>query len=185
MFFITNKRFFNSIELFSKKYAYLSSVSKTWVNHTEKLKEFLVNEYNVKKNDFIVEIASNDGCLLNQFTKSGYTNCLGVEPTEIAANLAINSGIRVVKDFFNLNTSKNIIKIFQKAKLIIANNVIAHVDDINDFVLSIKTLLAQDGVISIEFAHLLELIQFNQFDTIYHEHFSYLSLLSINKIFKS
>lgn len=183
-YLVQTKDYIKPEKLFSKDYAYLSSVSSSWVQHAKKLKQKLVSKFNLSKQDIILEIASNDGYLLDFFVKDGFKNCFGIEPTHIVAQIARKKKIDVVEDFFSLNLSYHL-KIKGKIpRLIIANNVIAHVQDLNDFIAGIKNILAPDGFLSIEFAYLLELIKFKQFDTIYHEHYSYISLLALEKIFK-
>jgi hypothetical protein len=144
----------------------------------------VIDRFNLTANSRVVEIASNDGYLLQYFIKKKIP-CLGVEPAENVADIAIKKGIPTEKAFFGAAFAKELAKKNGNANLILANNVLAHVPDINDFVLGLKLLLSEDGVITIEFPHLLKLIQENQFDTIYHEHFSYLSLYCVEKIFSN
>lgn len=183
-YLVQTKDYIKPEMLFSKDYAYLSSVSSSWVQHAKKLKHKLVSKFKLSKQDIILEIASNDGYLLDFFVKDGFKNCFGIEPTHIAAQIAKKKKIEVVEEFFSLNLSCQLKKRGKIPKVIIANNVIAHVQDLNDFIAGIKNILDPDGFLSIEFAYLLELIKFKQFDTIYHEHFSYISLLALERIFK-
>ena len=175
--------FKESKELFDDNYSYLSSTSTSWLAHSKGFVDFVISSEKLNKNSFVVEIASNDGYLLQFFQKKQIPN-LGIEPTASTASIAEKKGIMVVKDFFSLSLSCQIINMYKKSDLIIANNVYAHVPDIIDFTKGIQNLLASEGVVSIEFPHIINLIQKNQFDTIYHEHFSYLSLTSVQYIFK-
>jgi len=167
-------------EIFSE-YTYLSSYSSTWLEHARKYCENIISDLNLAKDSFVVELASNDGYLLQNF-KNYEISCVGVEPAENVSKIAQNKGINTINAFFNSGLAINIINDYKKADLIIANNVFAHVPDINDFVLGIKELLSDTGVLTIEVPYLKNLINFNQFDTIYHEHIFYYSLSSINKI---
>lgn len=170
-------------DLFSNDYAYFSSTSKSWLNHAKDYCENIINRINLSSSSFVVEVASNDGYLLKNF-KEKKIPCLGVEPTLSTAESAEKKGIDVIKDFFGFELSKKIKKKYGSADLICGNNVYAHVPDINDFTAGLKNLLKSSGTITLEFPHIYNLINFNQFDTIYHEHFSYLSLISVQKIFK-
>ena len=131
-----------------------------------------------------MEIASNDGYLLQNFHKRGF-DCLGVEPTKNTAAAARKKGIRTIEMFFGIEASKKILLEYKKADLIVANNVLAHVPDINDFVSGLTMMLSEDGIITIEFPHLMQLVKNCQFDTIYHEHYSYLSFSVVNRILQS
>lgn len=169
-----------SDEIFNSEYAYFSSYSKSWLEHSKKYVEKMTKKLSLYKNSFVIEIASNDGYLL-QYFKEKNIPCLGIEPTKSTAQAAREKGIEVLEEFFGAKMAKNL----KKANLILGNNVLAHVPDINDFVQGLKTALKPDGTITMEFPHLLNLIKFNQFDTIYHEHFSYLSLLAVKAIFNA
>jgi len=169
-------------ELFNSEYIYFSSVSKAWVEHARKYSEEMIGKYRLDKSSFVIEIACNDGYLLQNFVKKGIP-CLGIEPTESTAKVAKNLGIPLVQEFFTRDIAKNI-SITKKADLVIANNVLAHVPDINDFCSGIAIALNQDGIATFEFPHLLNLMKLCQFDTIYHEHYSYLSLSAVKKIFE-
>jgi 2-polyprenyl-3-methyl-5-hydroxy-6-metoxy-1,4-benzoquinol methylase len=138
--------------------------------------------FNLNANSLAVEVASNDGYLLQYFKKSG-VKVLGIEPTANTAAVAAEKGIESIVDFFGVRLASELVAKGVKADVLLGNNVLAHVPDINDFVGGLKILLNNDGVITMEFPHLLQLIQHNQFDTIYHEHFSYLSLLTVQQIF--
>ena len=169
-------------ELFNNDYVYFSGFSKTWINHLKKFIKTLENKLFLNKNSFIVEIASNDGTLQEILSQKNYKS-LGIEPTSSTAKVAEAKGFHVIKKFFGKNLAIDLKKKNFKPDLIVANNVLAHVPKINDFILGLKILLKPKGIISIEFQHLLNIIQKNQFDTIYHEHYSYLSLISAQNIF--
>ena len=168
--------------MFEEQYAYFSSTSKSWLQHAENYTEDIVNRLKLNKDSFVIEIASNDGYLLKNFIDRGIP-CLGVEPTLGTAKVAQNLGIEVITEFFTNDLAKQLAKNNRYADLIIGNNVYAHLPDINDFTKGMKSILSSEGVITLEFPHLLNLIKFKQFDTIYHEHFSYLSLTAVSKIF--
>lgn len=170
-------------EFFSPDYAYFSSTSTSWLNHAKQYSEMITNSLSLDKSKFVVEIASNDGYLLKNFVASGIP-CLGIEPTISTALHAERIGIPVIKEFFGVALANTLIANNQMADLIIGNNVYAHVPNINDFTNGLKLILKAGGTITLEFPHLMKLIEFNQFDTVYHEHFSYLSLTSASKIFK-
>ena len=180
---VQTEDFVRSKDLFKNDYAYLSSTSKLWLEHSKKYVSFITKKLNLSKDSFVVELASNDGYLLHNFKKMNIP-CLGVEPTIAAADISIKQGINVIVDFFSNNLALKIKEKFQKADLIIGNNVFAHVPDVNDFTKGMKSLLKKNGTITLEFPHLLKLIKGLQFDTIYHEHFSYFSLISAEYIFK-
>ncbi|MBU0777705.1 class I SAM-dependent methyltransferase [Patescibacteria group bacterium] len=171
--------------IFSKTYPYFSSYSTGWLEHSKNYVYMMMDKYNYNKHSFVMEVGSNDGYLL-QYFKEYNIPILGVEPSSETAKVAINKGIPTHKDFFNMNYVNNkMIKYYdKKADLIIGNNVIAHNPDLHNFVKSLKYALKKDGIITLEFPHLLQLLINNQFDTIYHEHFSYFSLISIIKLFE-
>lgn len=168
-----------SDDIFDKDYAYFSSVSTSWVEHAKNYVEMITKKQSLTNDSQVIEIASNDGYLL-QFFKEKNIPCIGIEPTKSTADVARSKGIYVIEDFFGEDFALTL----PKADLILGNNVLAHVPNINDFVKGLKKALKSDGVITMEFPHLLNLIEQNQFDTIYHEHFSYLSLLTTTSIFK-
>lgn len=170
-------------ELFNNDYAYLSSASSSWINHAKKYSEMIIKELKLNSNSFVLEIASNDGYLLQNFVKNNIP-CLGVEPTKSTANYSKNFGIDVIPNFFGEQLAKKIIKSYPKADLIIGNNVFAHVPNLIDFTKGLKLCLNESGIITLEFQHLLQLMKNNQFDTIYHEHFSYHSLFVLINFFK-
>ena len=169
-------------ELFNNDYVYFSGFSKIWIKHLKKFVKTLENKLFLKKNSFIVEIASNDGTLQEILSKRKYKS-LGIEPTDSTAKVAESKGLSVIKKFFGKNLAVSLKKNNFKPDLIVANNVLAHVPKINDFISGLKFLLKSKGIITIEFQHLLNIIKKNQFDTIYHEHYSYLSLISAKNIF--
>ena len=175
------KDYIKGKSLFLNDYAYLSGVSKTWHNHCNKFKNYCIKNFKLKKNDKIIEIASNDGTLLKYFKKNNF-NVLGIEPTLSTAKIARKNGIKTNVEFFGYAQSKILKKKYSSVKLIVANNVLAHVDDINDFVKGISNLTSNETIISVEFQYVVNIIQKNQFDTIYHEHFSYYSLSSFEQL---
>ena len=168
--------------VFQKDYSYLSSTSKTWVEHSEKYFHKIKKKLKLNKNSFVLEIASNDGYLLDFFNKAKIPN-LGIEPTLFTSNVAKKKGIKVVNDFFSLSLAKKLSRKLNKIDLIIANNVIAHIPDLNNFVKGLSLLMNKyQSVATLEFQYLKTLIEKNQFDTVYHEHYFYYSLLSINNV---
>lgn len=171
-------------ELFSSDYAYFSSTSKGWLAHAERYAEMITARLGLGPHSRVIEIASNDGYLLRNFVRAGIP-CLGVEPTDSTAAAAEALGIPVLRAFFGEALGRQLAEDGGVADLICGNNVYAHVPDINDFTLGLKAALKPGGVITLEFPHLLRLIEDTQFDTVYHEHFSYLSLLSVSRIFEA
>ncbi len=165
-----------------KDYAYFSSFSTSWLEHAKKYTEQMTARFALGKQSRVVELASNDGYLLQYFMEQGVT-VLGVEPAANVAQAAIDKGIPTVVKFFGQQTAQQIRAAHGPADLLLGNNVLAHVPKLNDFVAGMKTLLAADGVITMEFPHLVQLMMHNQFDTIYHEHFSYLSFTTVEKVF--
>ncbi len=180
---VQTEDFADKEEFFSSSYAYFSSTSKSWLDHAKKYVEKIIKFKNLGKNSFVIEVASNDGYLLKNFLNNNIP-CLGIEPTLSTAKRAEEIGIKTEKIFLNKANAHKLIERYNKADLIIGNNVFAHVPDINDFTSSLEILLKDDGIITLEFPHLLNLLKFNQFDTIYHEHFSYLSFNVVKKIFE-
>ncbi len=174
-------------EIFSGEYVYLSSTSQTMLNHAREFSKNIINRLNLDQSSFVVEVASNDGYLLKNFVMESIP-CLGIEPTELAGNIAIRNGINTEKIFFNDKNIKLLTYKYPKldsgVDLVIANNVLAHVPDINSFIEGLFNIISPKGIISIEFPHLLQLINNNLFDTIYHEHFSYLSLSVVRRMLK-
>jgi SAM-dependent methyltransferase len=169
-------------ELFGPEYAYFSSTSTSWLEHAAFYAEKIIRDLGLTEKSLVIEIASNDGYLLRNFLEAGIP-CLGVEPTESTAQAAERLGVPVLREFFCEDLAKQIALRGQKADLIVGNNVYAHVPNINDFTLGLKTVLKPNGVITLEFPHLMRLIENVQFDTVYHEHFSYLSLQTVCSVF--
>ncbi len=171
-------------QLFSdSEYAYFSSYSKTWLEHAKKYTEEMTLRFQLNSRSQVIEIASNDGYLLQYFLKEKIP-CLGIEPAENVAKVALGKGIPTLSKFFGVKTAHELASQNIYADLLLGNNVLAHVPNLKDFIGGMKILLKPHGVITMEFPHLLKLMEANQFDTIYHEHFSYLSLLAVEKIFK-
>jgi SAM-dependent methyltransferase len=168
--------------IFSDNYPYFSSYSSSWLAHAKRYCEMVTKKYSLETGKFVVEIASNDGYLLQNFAELGVTNILGVEPASNVASEARSKGIPVLTDFFGSSTAGRIRQEHGPADLIIGNNVLAHVPDLVDFVSGVKRLLKPGGIATFEFPHLEKLISGNQFDTIYHEHFCYFSATTINTL---
>lgn len=169
-------------ELFSVDYAYFSSTSRGWLQHAARYTEEITKRLGLTKENFVIEVASNDGYLLKNFVAAGIP-CLGVEPTDSTADAAEKIGVPVLREFFGESTAVALAERDKCADLICGNNVYAHVPDINDFTLGLRMALKEEGTINLEFPHLMRLIEQNQFDTVYHEHFSYLSLTSVSRVF--
>ena len=174
--------FTNREEFFSSDYAYFSSFSTTWLAHAKDYVEKMINRFNLTETSFVLEVASNDGYLL-QYVKERSIPCMGVEPTKSTAEVAISKGIPTRQEFFGVKLAESLVSENKKADLTAANNVLAHVPDINDFITGFSILLKDTGVSTFEFPHLFQLVNHSQFDTIYHEHYSYLSLIAVQKIF--
>ena len=170
--------------IFSDEYAYFSSFSKSWLEHARQYSLKVTERFGIGKTSQVVEIASNDGYLLKNFIPIG-TKILGVEPCANVAKAAEKLGIPTLVKFFGVSTAEEMVADNIRADLLIGNNVLAHVPNLNDFVKGMKILLAPRGIITMEFPHLKKLIEYNQFDTIYHEHFSYFSLVTVEKVFAS
>jgi SAM-dependent methyltransferase len=168
--------------IFDSNYAYFSSFSTTWLAHSKKYTEMAIRRFRLGKDSLAVEIASNDGYLLQYFLQKGVP-VLGIEPTENTAQVATQKGIETITRFFGTGLARELAEKGIGADLLLGNNVLAHVPDIVDFVAGLKILLKPGGVITMEFPHLLQLVDNNQFDTIYHEHFSYLSFFTVERIF--
>ena len=164
-------------------YSYFSSYSDSWVEHARRYTDSMVERFGLGASSLVMEIASNDGYLLQHFVKRGIP-CLGIEPAANVAKVAIERGIPTTVRFFGRSAAEEIISERGRPDLLLGNNVLAHVPDLNDFVAGMKTLLKPSGVITMEFPHLLRLMQENQFDTIYHEHFSYFSFIVVEKVFE-
>ena len=179
---VQTEDFAQANELFDAEYAYFSGFSSSWLAHSERYVADMVARFDLAADSHIVEVAANDGYLL-QYVKARNIPCTGVEPTASTAAAARAKGIPIVEDFFGVRLAQELAAQGKQADLTAANNVLAHVPDINDFVAGFAVLLKPLGVATFEFPHLLKLIAENQFDTIYHEHFSYLSLTAVNRIF--
>jgi SAM-dependent methyltransferase len=169
-------------ELFDADYAYFSSFSTTWLKHAEHYVTSMVGRFGLNEKSHVVEVAANDGYLL-QYVKAKNIPCLGIEPTTSTAKAAREKGIEIVEEFFGVELAQKLTSQGKQADLTAANNVLAHVPDINDFVAGFAYLLKPSGVATFEFPHLMQMVQHTQFDTIYHEHFSYLSLTAVDSIF--
>lgn len=168
-------------DLFDADYAYFSSTSSNWLEHARSYAERMCEQLALGADSLVIEVASNDGYLLKNFRAAGIP-CLGIEPTEKTADAAQQLGIRVIREFFGEYLGKRLASDGQQADLLIGNNVFAHVPDINDFARGLKAVLKPGGTLTLEFPHLLSLIEQVQFDTVYHEHFSYLSLYSAQHV---
>lgn len=170
--------------IFDSNYVYFSSYSKSWLQHAKKYTEMMINRFNLSGSSQVIEIASNDGYLL-QYFRENKIPVLGIEPTANTAEVAREKGIESIIDFFGVKLAKKLVDQGIRADVLLGNNVLAHVPDIMDFVGGMKIILKETGVITMEFPHLLQLVDNNQFDTIYHEHFSYLSFNTVQKIFRA
>jgi len=173
---------FESPDHIFSDYAYFSSYSDTWLNHAKQYTSLMIERFGLNQSSQVVEIASNDGYLL-QFFQARNIPVLGIEPAANVAQVAESKGISTLVKFFGIQTAQALVEQDKKADLLLGNNVLAHVPDVNDFVAGMKIVLKPEGIITMEFPHLLQLIEQNQFDTIYHEHFSYFSLTTVEKIF--
>lgn len=173
-----------SDEIFSNEYLYFSSFSKSWLQHAKAYVDMMVDRFGFNEQSQIIEIASNDGYLL-QYFKEKNIPVLGVEPTLNTANAAREKGIDSINEFLGRKLAGQMVRNGQKADLLLGNNVLAHVPDIVDFVGGMQMILNENGIITMEFPHLMQLVDNNQFDTIYHEHFSYISFSTVKQIFES
>ena len=170
--------------IFDDEYVYSSSFSSSWLTHAKKYTEKMIDRFGFSDKTQVIEIASNDGYLL-QYFKQKNIPVLGIEPTANTAKVAQEKGIESITEFFGTLLAKKIVDQGRKADLLLGNNVLAHVPHIVDFVAGMKLILKEDGIITMEFPHLMQLVDNNQFDTIYHEHFSYLSFFTVKQIFSS
>ncbi len=168
--------------LFTQDYAYFSSFSTTWLAHAQRYVDQMIARFGLNASSCVVEVAANDGYLL-QYVKQAGIPCYGIEPTTSTASAARGKGIDIVERFFGVELADELVQSGRQADLMAANNVLAHVPDINDFVSGFTRLLKPQGVVTFEFPHLLRMVQENQFDTAYHEHYSYLSLTAVQRIF--
>ena len=173
-----------SDSIFDDHYVYFSSYSSSWLQHAKRYTEKMISRFQYNERSQVIEIASNDGYLL-QYFKEKNVPVLGIEPTANTAKVATIKGIETIVEFFGTRLAQELALQNRKADLLVGNNVLAHVPDIVDFVAGMKLVLKEHGVITMEFPHLMQLVDNNQFDTIYHEHYSYLSFYSVNKIFQS
>jgi SAM-dependent methyltransferase len=165
-----------------REYAYFSSYSRSWVEHARRYTELITERLRLGPESFVVELASNDGYLLQHFIERGI-RVLGIEPAQNVAAAATARNVPTLTEFFGMDLAEQLVREGRRADLVIANNVLAQVPDLNDFVAGMRMLLAPDGVVTVEVPHLVRLFEGNQFDTIYHEHYSYFSLLSARRIF--
>jgi 2-polyprenyl-3-methyl-5-hydroxy-6-metoxy-1,4-benzoquinol methylase len=179
---VQTEDFAQAHELFDSEYAYFSAFSSSWLAHCERYVINMVARFGMNTNSHVVEVGANDGCLL-QYVRARNIPCTGVEPTASTAAAARAKGIPIVEDFFGARLANELVAQGKQADLTAANNVLAHVPGISDFVAGFSVLLKPQGVATFEFPHLFKLIAENQFDTIYHEHFSYLSLTAVTRIF--
>jgi SAM-dependent methyltransferase len=181
---VQTEDFARAEELFDAEYAYFSSFSRTWLEHAERYVERVVERFGLGPGSLVVEVAANDGYLL-QYVRARGIPCLGVEPTASTAAAARERGIEIVEEFFGVALADRLAGGGRRADLVAANNVLAHVPDINDFVRGFARVLRPQGVATFEFPHVLRLLEETQFDTIYHEHFSYLSLTAVQAVFRA
>lgn len=182
-FLVQLEEYVSGNEIFSD-YAYFSSFSDSWLDHCRRYVDQMIGQLNLTESSEVIEIASNDGYLLQFFVKRGVP-ALGVEPAANVAKAAQDKGVPTIVKFFGRATARELAALGHKPDLILGNNVLAQVPDLNDFVDGLKILLAPDGVVTIEFPHLLQTIEGRQFDQVYHEHFSYFSLYSAERIFEA
>lgn len=180
--FLVQLEEFEAPENIFGNYAYFSSYSESWLRHAECYTEEMMRRFGFGPSHRVIEIASNDGYLLQYFTLRGIP-VLGIEPAANVAQVAVQKGIPTRVCFFGIDAARQLVAEGFQADLLLGNNVLAHVPDLNDFIAGIKIVLKPHGVITMEFPHLLKLVQENQFDTIYHEHFSYFSLLTVIQVF--
>jgi SAM-dependent methyltransferase len=172
---------FETPEAIFSDYAYFSSYSTSWLEHSRRYVEQMTERWGLGPDSHVVELASNDGYLLQYFVERGVP-VLGIEPAANVASVAVERGVPTLVEFFGVQTARSLAE-SPRADLLLGNNVLAHVPDLNDFVRGMKVILNEGGVITMEFPHLLRLIEENQFDTIYHEHFSYFSFLTVSQVF--
>lgn len=182
--FLVQLKEFESPQSIFSDYAYFSSYSQSWLEHASNYVDMMVERFGFDTDSQIIEVASNDGYLLQYFKKKDIP-VLGIEPAANVAKVAIEAGIPSITEFFGEQTATDVVASGKRADLLLGNNVLAHVPDLNDFVKGLKILLNKTGVITLEFPHLQRLIEQTQFDTIYHEHFSYFSCITIQKVFSA
>ncbi|MCT7974878.1 class I SAM-dependent methyltransferase [Laspinema olomoucense] len=179
---VQTEDFAQADELFDAEYAYFSGFSSSWRAHCDRYVSEMVERFGLNQDSYVIEVAANDGYLL-QYVQGRGIPCLGIEPTASTAEAARGKGLSILEEFFGTDLAKKLAREGKQADLMVANNVLAHVPNINDFVAGFPLLLKPQGVATFEFPHLLKLIEETQFDTIYHEHFSYLSLTAVKQIF--
>lgn len=182
--FVQTEDYAEPNKLFGSEYAYFSSTSSSWLAHIQAYTEHMTRRLGLNGSSLVIEIGSNDGYLLKNFLASG-VSCLGIEPSSSTAEAAEKLGIPVLREFFSEALGRQLATRGKKADLIIGNNVYAHVPEIIDFTKGLKAALKPSGTITLEFPHLMRLLEQRQFDTIYHEHFSYLSLYTVDRIFRA
>ena len=180
--FLVQLQEYVSPETIFTEYAYFSSYSDSWLQHAKNYTDLMIERFKLESKAQVIELASNDGYLLQYFVEKGIP-ALGIEPAKNVAQVAIQKGIPTITEFFGVKLARKMSQEGKKADLLLGNNVLAQVPDINDFVAGMKIVLKPLGVITIEFPHLMRLMEGNQFDTIYHEHFSYFSFIAAEKIF--
>lgn len=178
---VQTQDFAGAKQLFDDEYAYFSGYSDTWLSHVEQYCMDVIERFNLNHEAHVIEIAANDGSLLQCFLERDIP-CTGIEPTRSTADAARARNITVIQRFFGLELARELERDGQEADLVVANNVLAHVPDINDFVSGIPVVLSSKGVVTFEFPHLVRMIEGKQFDTIYHEHYSYLSMTAVETI---
>ena len=183
-FLVQTEDFTAAEALFDAEYAYFSSTSKSWLDHAARYSSMVTARFGLTSASHVIEVAANDGYLLRNFVAAGIP-CLGVEPTASTAAVAEAQGIPVRRSFFGQALAEELVADGLVADLVVGNNVYAHVPDINDFTRGLARVLKPEGLITLEFPHLMRLIEFCQFDTVYHEHFSYLSLGTTQRIFRA
>jgi hypothetical protein len=180
-FLVQLEEYVSPEDIFSD-YAYFSSYSETWLAHAKAYAEQMTARFHLNTNSLVVEVASNDGYLLQHFVEKQIP-VLGIEPAANTASVAVEKGVPTLVKFFGRTTARELVAHGKQADLLLGNNVLAQVPDLNDFVAGMKILLGPSGVLTLEFPHLMRLMEENQFDTIYHEHFSYFSFLTAERIF--
>jgi hypothetical protein len=181
---VQTQDFVKSESLFDRNYAYFSGASLSWNAHVQKFADTAIEDFDLDRESFVVEVASNDGALLKNFVARGIPN-VGIEPTASTAAAARRLGVETIEKFFGSELASEMKSEGLEADLLVGNNVLAHVPDILDFAVGVELLLKDDGVASFEFPHLVNLLRYNQFDTVYHEHFSYLSLKAAKAVFEA
>jgi SAM-dependent methyltransferase len=180
-FLVQLQEYVSAEDIFTE-YAYFSSYSETWLQHAKAYTDMIIDRFKIGPNSQVMELASNDGYLLQNFVNRGIP-ALGIEPAANVAEAAVRKGIPTIVKFFGRNTAQELAAEGKQADLLVGNNVLAQVSDLNDFIAGMKILLKPDGVITMEFPYLMRLIEENQFDTIYHEHFSYFSFATVERVF--